>query len=87
MLSAGFRSFSAQFEDDRNQFLLAGYATVHFAARRHITRGLSAVLQAENLLDREYPTGLSAATVPRPLFTIGAPRLWRAGLRWEGRLR
>jgi outer membrane receptor protein involved in Fe transport len=43
-------------------------------------KSLSARLEFENLLDRQYLTAFS----PTP--TIAAPRLWRAGLRWDGKL-
>jgi outer membrane cobalamin receptor len=79
MASAGLRHFGDQFEDDRNLFLLPRFRTVQLVARQRLTRALSAVLAVENLLDREYVTGFS----PTP--TIGAPRLWRAGLRWDAR--
>lgn len=81
LASMGVRSYAAQFEDERNQFLLPGFATLQLVVRQRLAKGLSAVLAFENMLDREYLTGFS----PTP--TIGAPRLWRAGLRWEGRLR
>jgi outer membrane receptor protein involved in Fe transport len=81
LASAGFRSYSHQFEDERNLFLLPGFATFQLVVRQQLTRGLSAVAAVENLFDREYLAGFS----PTPL--IGAPRLWRAGLRWDGRLR
>jgi outer membrane receptor protein involved in Fe transport len=81
LASAGIRSYASQFEDERNQFLLPGYATVQFVVRQRITSGLAATAAFENLLNREYVTGFS----PTPL--IGGPRLWRAGLRWEGRVR
>jgi outer membrane receptor protein involved in Fe transport len=80
LASVSTRSYAAQFEDDLNRFLLPGFAAVQIAARQQITGGLSAVLAIENLLDRTYVVGFS----PTPL--IGAPRLWRAGLRWEGRV-
>jgi outer membrane cobalamin receptor len=79
-VTAGLRSFAAQFEDDRNQFLLPGFATLQIAARQRLTGRLSAIAAFENLLNRQYMTGFS----PTP--TIGAPRLWRLGLRWDGRL-
>ena len=72
--------YAAQFEDDRNQFLLPGFATLQLAVQIRITKGFSALGAFENLLDREYLTGLS----PTP--TIGTPRLWRGGMRWEGRI-
>jgi outer membrane cobalamin receptor len=78
--SAGVRSFSYQFEDDLNVFVLGGFASAQVAVRQGLGRGLSATLAIENVLDRQYYVGFS----PTPL--IGAPRLWRAGLRWDGRL-
>lgn len=78
--SAGVRSFSSQFDDDRNQFLLPGFATVQLYAQRRLAKNFSALLEFENLLDRQYLTAFS----PTP--AIGTPRLWRAGLRWDGSL-
>ncbi len=80
LASAAVRGFSYQFEDDINQFVLAGFASVQLMVREQLVHGLSASLAFENLLDRQYYVGFS----PTP--TIGPPRLWRAGLRWEGRL-
>jgi outer membrane cobalamin receptor len=89
LASAGVRTFSNQFEDDRNQFLMGGFATVQIAARQRITRGLSAQIAVDNLLNREYAVGVTAppAAGLSPLYAIGSPRLWRAGLRWDGRVR
>jgi outer membrane receptor protein involved in Fe transport len=81
LVVAGLRSYGPQFEDELNRFLLPGFASVQFLARQRLTAGLSAMLAIENLLDREYFAGFT----PTP--TVGAPRLWRAGLRWEGRIR
>ncbi len=78
--SAAIRTYSYQFDDDLNQFILPGFASVQLLARQQLPRGLSAHLAVENLLNRTYYTGFS----PTP--TIGAPRLWRVGVRWEGRL-
>jgi len=80
LVSAGVRSFAMQFEDERNLFRLPGFATAQVVVRHRIRGGLSAVAGVENLLDREFFTGFT----PTPL--IGAPRLWRIGLRWDGRL-
>jgi outer membrane receptor protein involved in Fe transport len=74
--SAGIRSFSMQFEDDRNTLRLPGFASVQLMIRQKIARRLSFTAAFENLLDREYFTGLGV--VPN----IGPPRLVRAGLRW-----
>ena len=78
--SAGVRSFASQFEDDVNQFLLPGFATVQAYVQQRLVRNLSALIEFENLLDRQYYT----AFTPTP--NIGAPRLFRIGLRWEGKL-
>ena len=83
LVSFGLRSFALQFEDDRNQFLLPGYATLQFAARQRLRKSLWATAAIENLLDREYLTGIPTPTAP----TIGGPILWRAGLRWDGPIR
>jgi outer membrane receptor protein involved in Fe transport len=75
--SAGLRAFSFQFEDDRNQFVLPGFTTVQLSWSRVLARGVSVNAEVENLFDREYLVGFT----PVPL--IGAPRLWRVGLRWD----
>lgn len=80
MVSTSLRSYSYQFEDDLNQFILPGFATLQAIVRQQIYKGVSAHVTFENLLDREYVVGFS----PTP--TIGSPRLWRVGLKWEGRL-
>ena len=79
LASFGLRGFSSQFDDDRNTLLLPGFAVLQAFVRQRIAGGLSALAAMENLLDRRYLTGASPPT-------IGAPRLWRAGLRWDGRL-
>ena len=81
LISGGLRSVSLQFDDDRNQFLLPGYPAVQLVLRHRLTPSLSASASFENLLNREYLTALT----PTP--NIGAPRLWRAGLRWDGSLK
>lgn len=80
LLSAGIRAFGLAFDDDLNQFLLPGYAALQLTAEQHLTKHLSAVAAVENLLDRSYLVALT----PSP--NTGAPRLWRIGLRWSGRL-
>jgi outer membrane cobalamin receptor len=77
LLSAGVRATSLQFEDDLNEFLLPGFATVQLLVQRRFVRGLSGLVAVENLLDKEYLAGFT----PEPL--IGAPRLVRVGLKWE----
>jgi outer membrane cobalamin receptor len=78
LISAGIRAFSLVFDDDLNEFLLPGYASVNLTAEQHLTNRLSAVASFENLLDRTYLVALT----PNP--NIGEPRLWRVGLRWSG---
>lgn len=77
LVTAGMRYFAAQFEDDLNTFVLPCYATMLFSVRQSLFRGLSAVGAVENALDRTFLVGFS------PIPNTGAPRLWRAGLRWE----
>ena len=81
LLSGGIRSFSMQFDDELNNFRLPGYATVQVAMRHNLTDQLSAIASFENLLDRRFYTAFS------PIPNIGIPRMWRGGLRWEGRVR
>jgi outer membrane receptor protein involved in Fe transport len=79
MVSAGVRVFSSQFDDDLNTraFVLAGYSSVQLLARQRLGKGVSASATLENLLNRTY----YVAFAPTP--NIGAPRLWRIGLRWQ----
>jgi outer membrane receptor protein involved in Fe transport len=79
-ISAGVRSYAYQFDDDLNQFRLPGFATVECVAVQRLTASLAAELAVENMLDRRFYT----AFTPTP--NTGAPRLWRIGLRWDGRL-
>lgn len=81
LISGGVRSVSSQFDDDKNAFLLPGYPTVQFVVRHKLKASLSASASFENLLNRQYLTALT----PTP--NIGAPRLWRTGLRWDGSVR
>lgn len=78
LVSAGICAFGLQFDDDLNQFLLPGYAAIQLAAQQRITHNIFAQASVENLLDRQYLVALT----PTP--NIGAPRLWRIGLRWDG---
>ena len=77
LLSAGLRSYALQFEDDLNSFVLPGFATVQFKAKRELGKGVSALLAVENAFDRRFVVGF----LPTP--TIGNPRLLRVGLQWN----
>jgi outer membrane cobalamin receptor len=79
--SASLRSYSYQFDDDLNQFRLPGYSSAQLVARQRLVRSLSAEVTLENAFNRQFYT----AFTPTP--NIGAPRLWRVGLRWDGRIR
>lgn len=81
LVAAGIRPASLQFEDDLNQFRLAGYAVAQLSVQQRITRSLSGILAVENMLDKTYEVGFS------PTVLIGAPRQFRAGLRWDGKIR
>lgn len=81
LVSGGLRSTSLQFEDDRNTQLLPGFAVFHAAIRQEFPHGLTATATIENAFDRVYLSGFT----PAP--QIAAPRLWRVGVRWQGRLR
>jgi outer membrane cobalamin receptor len=78
LVSSGLRASSLQFEDDVNTLALAGYSTVQLAARQRIAGGLSAKFEMENALGHQYLTGRT----PAP--QIGAPRLYRVGMVWDG---
>lgn len=77
LLAVGTRSFAFQFEDDLNSFILPGYITYQFSVRQRVAKDLSAVVSMENAFNRTFLVGFS----PTP--NIGAPRLWRIGLRWR----
>ena len=81
LISGGVRAFGLVFDDDVNQFLLPGYASLGLSAQQRITTKLSAVFSVDNLLDRSYLVALT----PSP--NTGAPRLWRIGLRWSGSIK
>jgi outer membrane receptor protein involved in Fe transport len=80
-ISSSIRAYSLQFEDDINTLVLPGFAVVQFSARQNLTSKLSARFEMENALDRQFLTGRT----PAP--QIGAPRLFRVGLRWDGPVR
>jgi outer membrane cobalamin receptor len=81
MASVEVRSFDYQFDDDLNQYRLPGYATVQVMVRQRLAKSLSAEVGVENALNRVFYT----AFTPTP--NIGEPRLWRVGLKWEGKVR
>jgi outer membrane receptor protein involved in Fe transport len=81
LASFAVRAYSYQFDDDLNQFRLPGFATAQMVLRQRMVKSLSAELTLENALDRVFYT----AFTPTP--NIGAPRLVKVGLLWDGKLR
>ncbi|MBM3728603.1 MAG: TonB-dependent receptor [Acidobacteria bacterium] len=79
LVNVGIRAVGLQFEDDRNTFVLPGFALIQVAVSQRIKGPMSAILNVENLGNRLFYTGFT----PAP--QIGFPRLWRAGLRWQSR--
>jgi outer membrane cobalamin receptor len=77
MLSASLRTYSSQFDDDLNQFLLPGFASLAVAAQQRVSKSISATAEMENILNHQYYVALT------PLPNTGEPRVWRLGLRWE----
>lgn len=80
MVAIELRSFDYQFDDDLNQFRLPGFATIQLMAMQRLTNTLSAEFGVENALNRVYYT----AFTPTP--NTGEPRLWRVGVKWEGKV-
>jgi outer membrane cobalamin receptor len=79
--SAGVRAYSYQFDDDLNAFRLGGYTVAQMMVRQRLAKSLSAEAAVENALDRTF----YIAFTPTP--NIGTPRLWRVGLKWDGRVK
>jgi outer membrane cobalamin receptor len=76
-IAGGIRASGLQFEDDRNTQRLPGFAVAHIALRQSVPGGMAFTLAIENALDREFLSGFT----PQP--QIGAPRLWRVGVRYS----
>ncbi len=76
-LTVGLRAYGLQFDDDVNQFLLPGFATLNASAEQKIGHGVSVLASVDNFLDRSYLVALT------PYPNTGSPLLWRLGLRWS----
>lgn len=74
-VTAQARVSGRQFDDDLNQFELAGFAVVDAAATRPLSRHVSVLAAVENLFDSEYDVGRT------PVRTVGWPRTLRASVR------
>jgi outer membrane receptor protein involved in Fe transport len=68
-----------QYDDDLNLFILGAYGVWDAQVSRIITRGLTAFVAVENILDQEFDTART------PLRNIGWPRTVRVGVRlaWQ----
>jgi outer membrane cobalamin receptor len=75
--SLQFRASGKQFDDDQNRFVLDSYALVDLLVDRHLARGIDLFLAVQNALNQRYAVGRT------PLETIGAPRLYRGGVRFR----
>ena len=73
--SVQFRSASSQFDDDLNQFRLAGFATVDAFVSRKLGKDVNIFFAAENLFDSRIESGRT------PVLTVASPRTARVGLR------
>jgi outer membrane receptor protein involved in Fe transport len=69
------RTVSSQFDDDQNQFRLAGFATVEGFISRQLTNQLAIFAAVENLFDSRIESGRT------PVLTLASPRTVRAGVR------
>jgi len=65
-----------QFDDDQNQFPLAGYFTLDLFAAHTLRPGVEVYVGAENMFDRRYEVGRT------PVLTIGPPAMAKVGIRW-----
>jgi outer membrane receptor protein involved in Fe transport len=69
------RASDAQFDDDQNQFRLAGFATVDAFVLRRINRSFEIYLAAENIFNDKVEAGRT------PVLTLASPRTLRVGVR------
>jgi outer membrane receptor protein involved in Fe transport len=72
--SATLRVIGAQFDDDRNELRLARGSLMDARAGWRWSRRAELFAAVENAFDEELDTGRT------PIRTVGAPRLWRAGI-------
>ena len=72
--TATIRVIGAQFDDDRNDFELRRGTLADMRAGWRLSRRLEVFTALENAFDADIDTGRT------PIRTVGAPRLWRAGV-------
>ena len=74
-ISGELRSFSSQFDDDRNTFVLNSGTIVNLTVLHPAGHRASAYVSLENLLNSDYDVGAT------PVRTIGQPFTLHGGLR------
>jgi outer membrane receptor protein involved in Fe transport len=72
------RHVGRQYEDDMNNLSLKAYTLIDLSLWTRAVKSLTFTLSAENLFDREFDTGVTAAG----LRSIGMPLRIHGGLRW-----
>jgi len=72
-----WRFIGHQFDDDRNAFALDRSSIADLKAAWRAGRGIEVFAAIENAFDEEQDVGRT------PLRTIGLPRTFRVGIRWE----
>jgi iron complex outermembrane recepter protein len=70
-----FRASGRQFDDDQNRLPLNSFSVLDATMSRRLNRWLEVFFAAQNVLDERYAVGRT------PIETLGAPRLFRGGLR------
>ncbi len=78
-LGVSLRHVGSQFEDDLNTRKLRGFWVTDVNVSMEVRDGLTLFAAVENLFDETRLTGLGADG----LESIGAPRLFHGGARWE----
>jgi len=73
------RYFGRQFDDDLNQYPLAGAFIANAAVTRTLPKGFAVYLAGDNVLDRRYDTART------PTLNIAPPTVARVGLSWNSR--
>jgi outer membrane receptor protein involved in Fe transport len=71
------RVSSAQFDDDQNQYPLAGYFTLDAQLSRRLGPRVQVFAAFENVTGHRYPVGAT------PVETFGPPFLVRGGFRYD----
>lgn len=76
-LSSQLRTASSQFEDDRNTLRLRRYSVADARFSYQFPYFVEAFISVENLFNARYDIGRT------PVRTVGAPRFFRLGLRFD----